>query len=167
MQYGAGHALNLGGHGGGEQHVLAFGGQFLDDLHNVVVESHVEHAVGLIENKERYLAQIYVAQADMAYKTAGSGYDDIGTHGKAAFLLLKADAVIASVDGGAGYVGKVGESFNLLVNLLSQFTGGHHNEAIHRVFRVATLGQLVKYGEQVGGGLAGSGLRYSYKVMSF
>ena len=72
----------------------------------------------------------------MADKTAGCGYHDIGTHGKAAFFLFKADAVIASVDGGAGYVGEVGESFYLLVNLLGQLTGGDHDKAIDRAFRV-------------------------------
>ena len=62
------------------------------------------------------------------------------------FCFDKADAVIASIHCGSGYVGEVGESLYLLVNLLSQLAGGHHDEAVHRVLGVVSAGQFVKYG---------------------
>ena len=39
------------GHGRGEEERLSFRGEFCDDLANVVNESHVEHAVGFINDK--------------------------------------------------------------------------------------------------------------------
>ena len=61
----------------------------------------------------------------------------------------------------------VKESFYLLVNLLRKLAGGYHNQAIHRIFGVATIGQFVQYRQQVCGGLAGAGLGYANQVMPF
>jgi hypothetical protein len=56
-----GQAANVVRVGGGEQEILPFLRQQLDDLADVVDEAHVEHAIGLIEHQHLDLGQIHAA----------------------------------------------------------------------------------------------------------
>ncbi len=67
-------------------------------------EAHVEHAVGLVENEEANLAQIYIAQRDVGDKATRSSDDDIGTHAEALQLLVVAVAVVAAIYGNAAHI---------------------------------------------------------------
>ena len=51
-QYLFGQLLDLGRHRGAVENLLAVVGQQLVDGHNVVVEAHIEHTIGLIEYEE-------------------------------------------------------------------------------------------------------------------
>ncbi len=46
-----GHFPDLTRHGGGEKQVLALGWQEGNDLHDIVEEAHVQHAIGLVQHK--------------------------------------------------------------------------------------------------------------------
>jgi hypothetical protein len=50
VHQGVGEAADFGGHGGGEEERLAFGGELGDDAADGLDEAHVEHAVGFVEN---------------------------------------------------------------------------------------------------------------------
>ena len=54
VKNGLGQLLDFGRHGGGEHNGLPFLGKILDNLHDVVRESHIEHAVCFVEDEERY-----------------------------------------------------------------------------------------------------------------
>ena len=58
-------SLNLVGHSGREHDGLTILWQSLHDSHYVIIESHVEHTVGLIENKEADATEIDIAHAYM------------------------------------------------------------------------------------------------------
>ena len=70
-------------------------------LHYVIVEAHVEHAVGLVENEERHLRQIDISHAQMREQTPRSGYHHIGAELEAALLTGEFLSVGAAVDGHA------------------------------------------------------------------
>ncbi len=48
-------------------------------LHYIVEESHVEHAVSLIENEVFDAAQVYASELQMSYEPSGSGYYHVGS----------------------------------------------------------------------------------------
>ena len=52
MEQGDGQFADLRRHRGREHHTLAILRKFIDDLHDIVDEAHVEHAVSLVEHEE-------------------------------------------------------------------------------------------------------------------
>ena len=156
--------LYLGGHGGGEHHGLPLLGQALHDLHDVVIEAHVQHAVRLVQHEERHAGQVHVSQAEVGDEASRRGDDHVRAQRQALLLLLEEDAVVAAVDGHARHGQEVGESLHLLVNLLGQLAGGGHDDAVDGVLGVSAFGQFVEDGQHVGGGLAGARLCHGYQV---
>ena len=75
---GLGHHLDFRRHRGREHQRLAFGWQMLDNLHDIIVEAHIEHAVGLVEDKERHLRKVHHPGLQMSQKAPRSGDDHIG-----------------------------------------------------------------------------------------
>ena len=51
MQYFAGQVADLGGHGRREQEILSYSRQEGDDLHDIIVEAHVQRTVRFVENE--------------------------------------------------------------------------------------------------------------------
>ena len=74
-------------------------GQVLDNLHDVVVKTHVEHTVGLVEDKEGDLAEVDIAHLQVCQQASRGGYHHVGAELEAALLLSKGLAVGAAVDG--------------------------------------------------------------------
>ena len=70
-------------------------------LHYIVEETHVEHAVGLVENKVLNFAQVDASELQVGDETSGSGYHHVGTAFKAVLLAGKFLAVGTAVDGHA------------------------------------------------------------------
>ena len=111
-------------HGCREHDGLAGLWQFCRDGLDVVRETHVEHAVGLVEDEEAYLAEVYIAQRDMGDETARGGDDYIGAHAEAAQLLIVTVAVVAAVYGYAAHALQViAEALHRLVYLLGELAG--------------------------------------------
>ena len=71
---------DLGRHGGREHHNLTLLGQVFIDLHNVVMEAHIEHAIGLVEDEEGGAREVYAAHVQVADQAAGRGDNDVGAH---------------------------------------------------------------------------------------
>ena len=91
--------LDFRWHGGREQQRLPLCGQVLDNLHDVVVKTHVEHTVGLVEDKEGDLAEVDIAHLQVCQQASRGGYHHVGAELEAALLLGKGLAVGAAVDG--------------------------------------------------------------------
>ena len=50
----------------------------LSNGQDILAESHVEHAVGLVEDEEANSAEIDITHGDMADEPTWCGYNDIG-----------------------------------------------------------------------------------------
>ena len=112
--------LNLVWHGGREHDGLSVLGKSFYYGHDVVIESHVEHTVGLVEHEEADTTQIDVAHAYMTEKSARGGYDYVGTHAQATHLLVVACSVVAAIHSHtADAIEIVSEALHSLVYLLS------------------------------------------------
>ena len=71
---------NLGRHGSREHDYLTRLRELLIDLHNVVMEAHIEHAIGLVEDEEGGAREVYAAHVQVADQAAGRGDNDVGAH---------------------------------------------------------------------------------------
>ena len=119
LEQGLGKFLNFLRHGGREHDGLAGLWQLGSDGIDVFREAHVEHAVGLIENEEAYLAQIYITQGNVGDEATWSSNHDISTHAEALQLLIVAVAVVAAINSHAAHILQVvAEALHGLVYLL-------------------------------------------------
>ena len=73
-----GEASDLFREGRWEQQILTYFRQFFEDLAYVADESHVEHAIGLIEYEYLDSTEIDRAPLQMIEQTTGRGDDDVG-----------------------------------------------------------------------------------------
>ena len=138
--------LNLVGHGSREHDGLAALRQQFGNLHDVVVEAHIEHTVGLIENEERHTRQVHVAHLQVGQQSARCGNHHVSSQRQSAFLLFKEYAVVSAIDSHAAYRHEVGKALHLLVNLLRQLACGCHDDAVDGIFGVSALREAVDYG---------------------
>ena len=155
---GGGELLNLGRHGGREEHRLALGRELSHDLHDIVDEAHVEHTVSLVEHKEGDTAEVDVAKGDMADETSGRGNNDVGTALESAQLLRKTDAVVAAIDRHAADGDEVGEALHGLINLLGELAGGRHNDAVDGIVGEASVAEAAEDRQQISRRLSRAGL---------
>ena len=134
LEQGLGELLDLGGHGGREHDGLAGGGEVLGDGENVFGETHVEHAIGFVEDEERDATEVDVADVHVGDEAAGGGDDDVGSETKGFEFLVVSVAVVAAVDGqtadGAEVVAK---ALHGLIDLLGQLAGGRHDDGVDGV----------------------------------
>ena len=65
--------------GGGKEQRLAVGRQQRDDAFHIAEESHVEHAVHLIEHEELDLGEVHGALLDEIEQAAGCGHQHVHT----------------------------------------------------------------------------------------
>jgi len=75
MQESRSELLDRWWHGRRKEYRLALLGKLPHDFLHVGHESHVEHAIGLIENKELEFGQRAVALIDQIKQSAGGGDD--------------------------------------------------------------------------------------------
>ena len=149
-----------------EEDGLSLLGQFAGDFHDVVIESHIEHSVGLVEHKVGRTAQVQSAQFHVCDESSGCGDDDIGSAFQTSPFLFVAFAVVATIDGYAVDVHVVAKSLQCLVDLSGQFAGRCHDEAVDCILWVRLLLQQGEQWEQVGCRLAGSCLCDSDDIVS-
>ena len=90
--------------------VCRWAGELFDDGHDVVEETHVEHAVGFVENDVCGARKVEIPQLEMRNEAAGRGNNDVCALRKGFAFLFEADAVVASVDGNAVGARVVGEN---------------------------------------------------------
>ncbi len=101
----------------------------------------------------------------MADEASRSGYHHVGAQSEAFHFLVVAVAVVAAVDSHAAHaVEIVGKALHSLVDLLGQFTGRAHDNAVDGILRIAAISQLAQNGQQVGCCLARPGLGHTEQV---
>src|SRR5438045_2245252 len=52
-------------HGGAEEKILSFSRKIINDAHDVIIETHVEHLIGFIENQNFQLIEAVIAHVQM------------------------------------------------------------------------------------------------------
>ena len=137
-------------HGGAEHDGLSVSTQIRSNLDDIIVESHVEHTVGFVQDEEGCLCQVDMSTLQMADKSARSGNDDVGTRLQSTSFLFKADAVVATIYSHTTHaVQIVAEALYLLVNLLRQLAGWSHDDAVDGILGIKSRTQLVEHRQEV------------------
>ena len=152
------HLLDFGGHSGGKHQDLRRLWDMRINLHNIVIETHIEHSVGLVEDKERDFGEIDITHAEVSEETPGSCDNDICTHLEAFALLIVGISIGAAIDSDAAHGHKIGEALQLTVDLLRQLASRRHDDAVYGVGREIAGSQTVDHRQKIGGSLAGAGL---------
>ena len=98
MQDRAGELLDLRWHRRREHHALTVLRQCIIDLHNILLEAHVEHAVSLVEYEVRDTREVSLLEIHQRQETPWRGDDDLCPESHTAALLLPGDPVRTAVD---------------------------------------------------------------------
>ena len=131
--------------------------------HDVVVKSHVKHAVGLVKNKKLNFRQVDITHLKVRQQTARSGDYHFDAVFKRLLLLCETGAVSAAVNSQRTYRQKIREALESRVNLDGKLARGRHDHALHLLRRLA-LAQLIDYGKKESRRLARARLSHGYKV---
>ncbi|MBI2362320.1 MAG: nucleoside monophosphate kinase [Elusimicrobia bacterium] len=156
-------ALDGGGDRGREHQGLAPGGDLVEDLRHVREESHVEHAVGLVEDDGRDGLEAPAAGAPHVVEEA-SGRRDGDVGGLLQGLGLRRHRLAADDEGGleARVLRQVGDGgFDLRRQLADR---GEDEGARPRAGRLGQGHQALQGGQGVGHRLAAAGLRGAQHV---
>jgi hypothetical protein len=149
------------GHRGGEQAGLPLGRHGAQDAFDIGQETHVEHAVGLVEDQQLHLVQAGVALLEVVEESARRGHEDgRGVGAQVAGLVAEADAAEDVEDAHAGALGDLGE---FVGDLDGQFTGGDEHEGDDAAAGRQLAGVL-HGGDAEGGRLAGARAGLGQKV---
>ena len=138
----------------------------LRDPHDVLVETHVEHAVCLIQNEHLQRGQIHISQRQMGQHATWCDNDDVRALGEGLLLLCKFLSCSSAINRQRRDARVVGKSLGSLVNLNGELTGGNHDQG----FDLAVVGRVhdaVHRRQQKRGRLAGSGLCNAQNVLAF
>ena len=162
--HGRGQAAHLGGHGGRKQQGLARLGHPVGDPAHVVHESHVEHAVGLVQDEEFDVVEDQFALLDQVDQAARRGDDEIDAAAQTGDLRARRHA--ADDDHGAG-ADVVAVGADVLVDLQGQFAGGRQDQDQGRVaLGRGTRSDVVDDRQRERGRLAGAGLGAGDQVVA-
>mmetsp|Transcript_33576 Transcript_33576/g.57579 ORF Transcript_33576/g.57579 Transcript_33576/m.57579 type:complete len:680 (+) Transcript_33576:271-2310(+) len=151
-----GQGLDLVGESGGEEKSLALAGGrhvvLLDDAADLGLETHVKHAIGLVQHQQGHTAEGHTATVHQVVQTAGGGHDQITARGQLSQLGAQ---VVATVHTYGLEVRAVHQAPRVEVDLRGQLTGGrqHHSQgqgttladahALHEVKRRGGVGSLL------------------------
>jgi hypothetical protein len=89
-----GELLDLAGPGGREHERLSVRADLLDDLVDLRLETHVEHAVGFVHDEVGHATEIGLAGLKHVDKTTGRGDDNLGAALEVADLLTLGHATV-------------------------------------------------------------------------
>ena len=148
---------DLLGPGGGPHACLAVGPDLADDLADLGLETHVKHAVGLVENEICDAAQVRLTRLEHVDQATRGG----NTHLDAALKIPNLGPLgDTAIDASVANPGRLAELCDFLLNLDSQLTSGCEDQDNGAVAGSKEgLGVDVDDGrEAVGQGLARAGL---------
>ncbi|MDQ0437607.1 cellobiose-specific phosphotransferase system component IIA [Kaistia dalseonensis] len=157
---------DLGRHGGREQERLPILRQQRHDLHHVTDETHVEHAVRLVEDEMGHLVEAHDARLQVIEQTARRGDENVDALFERADLRLMADAAKDERVTNAEEL-RVFAQFS--IDLDGQFARRRKNESTNtlRLEAVGTTRKMLEKWQAEGRRLARSGLRYAEHVATF
>lgn len=116
---------NLLGPGGRPHASLTVGTNLADNLADLGLETHVKHAVGLVEYQVGNATKVGLAHLEHVDQATGSGNADLDTSGEVADLLALGDT---TVNAGVPDARGLAELADLLLNLDSELTSGSKDE---------------------------------------
>ena len=151
-------ALNLFGPGGREQERLTVGTDLRDNLADLRLETHVQHAVGFVHDEIGDAAQVGLAGFEHVDETTGSGNANLDTSLQIADLGALGGT---TVNGSVADAGRFAEFGAFSLNLDGEFTSrGEDQDNGSVTGRKEGLGVDVHHGgKSERDGLAGTGLR--------
>jgi len=116
---------NLLGPGGRPHAGLTVRANLADDLANLGLETHVKHAVSLVEHEVGDAAEVGLAHLKHVDQTTRGGDADLDTLGEVTDLLALGHT---TVDAGVPNAGRLAELADFLLNLNSELTGRGKDE---------------------------------------
>ena len=144
MHDGFRHLTDLRRHGSREHDGLTVGRQALDDGHDVIIETHVEHAVRFVQDEVFDTGKINVIDIHLAEQTTRRSDDDVRTFLQTAHLIApRAVGVFSSIYSDRREGDIEPEPFHLLVNLLRQLARRRHDDSVQFV-RVVVIVRKVR-----------------------
>ncbi len=111
------------GHGSREKEGLAGAGYLIDNGHDVLHKAHVEHPIGLVEHEVAHGVEVDVPQLQVGKEAARCCHHHVHAFFQCPHFHFHAVPVPATVNGDGTYIGEIGETLQLLVNLDGEFTG--------------------------------------------
>jgi len=161
MQKLLGDAPDLRRHGGGEEQRLAREWNKLADALDVGNETHVEHAVGLVDHQQLDAGEQEPSALEMVEQPARGRNEDVDAAGELGILVVERDPADQQRDVEL-LPGAV--LFETFLNLRGKFARRFEDErARHSGARAAVL-EPGEHRQREGGGLAGAGLRNAEHV---
>ena len=153
--------FNGGRNGGGEQGGVAKLRAFFHEAADVGQKTHVQHAIGFIENEEFHFVQFDGALFEMVEESSGRGGDDVRAGAEFIILLAVTDAAI---DDGHFQIGEARIIANGGFDLRRELARRLQDERTRaNGIMFAELGKD-RQGER--GGFAGAGLRAADDVLA-
>ena len=136
-----------------------------DDLSHIVDKTHIEHAVGLIEDKHLDMRKVDAAALHVVEETAGSSYDDIDAAAKRAKLVVDTDT---AVNGQRAKVHETAVVDDAFFDLEGKLASRCKNERFDNpLFGRLLVAEPVEDRQHKGGRLARAGLGAADKVFAF
>ena len=151
-------------HGGGEEKGLPFRGKQGDDAPHIMDETHVEHAVGFIDDEDFELAEIHLALLEQIEEPTGGGHDNF----RPALQGLDLGILSHPAEHHGGLEGEIGPvGFEAGLDLRGQFPrwGEDEDSGAHPHPFTGMLGEVLEDGQREGRGLAGAGLGAAHHIM--
>src|SRR5665213_1886162 len=161
-----GETLDVVGKRRREQEVLPLGGQQRHDALDVGNETHVEHAVGLVEDEDLHLPQVDAFLLDVVEEPARRGHQDLDAGAHDRHLLADVDTTVDDGRANAGVFAIFAHRFLDLDGELARRRrdpGGHWVTSGRRA-HVRVRHQLGQDRKSESGGLAGAGLCAAHDV---
>jgi len=152
------HAADILRHGSGEHNGLAVCRQPADDGHDVVIETHVQHPVGFIEDKILDAGEVDIVYVHLAQQPSGRSNDDVRSSLQAVDLVSPRAIIPSAVDSDGGERDVETESLHLLVYLLRELARRRHNDGIEFVGVVVVEGEVGQQRQDIRRGLSCAGL---------
>ena len=158
-----GEGLDLGRISRGEEEILTTGREELEDFADVVDETHVEHAVGLIEDEDLDLGKVDRALADVVEEASRRGHEDIDPATEALDLWVDPDS---AKNHGGGKVEALAIGRDAFTDLGGEFARRGEDESARAAGTRLARGEALEHRQGEGRGLARAGLRSSEEVAS-
>mmetsp|Transcript_11586 Transcript_11586/g.31160 ORF Transcript_11586/g.31160 Transcript_11586/m.31160 type:complete len:401 (+) Transcript_11586:187-1389(+) len=164
----AGQTLHLLGPRGTPHERLPVGPALAGDLAHLRLETHVQHAVGLIQGQILHVGHADNSARDKVRQPARCCDDDVGTVGELSELRLR---VRTSIEASDANLRTEAEAAALLRDLLAQLTrgrehhaGGQNSALLHYLLLCQRLHGSSDDGREEGGRLTASRLRADHDV---
>ena len=148
--------------GGRKQQRLALGRAVRGDGDDVVVEAHVDHAVGFIQHQRGQAGQVQAAARQVILDAAGRADDQVGAARQRFGLGAGGRAAAQGQD--LDVRDQARQPAQFLRHLVGQFAGGAHQQ---RLGRQLACVQLLQYAQAERRGLAAAGLGLRDDVAAF